>query len=90
MDPATRKSMTEQVKQMSYEELVAYRANKLDESVPAILADKEFERRARLEQHQLDLNLLAQQVRWMKFTAILGSTTTLIGTIVGAILGSLL
>lgn len=85
MDEPTRK-LAEDLRNISLEDLAIFRADKLEGSLPVILADKEFERRARLEQHKLDLDLVFEQVRWMKFTAILASVTTLLGAIVGAIL----
>jgi hypothetical protein len=85
MDDQTR-PLAETVKRMSDEELAAFRADKGDTSLSAIMAEREFERRARLEQHRLDLDLVLRQVQWMKFAAILGSVATLIGAIVGALL----
>ena len=49
-----------------------------------ILIDQEIARRERLHQHELALTLIADQVRWMKFTAILTAAATLIAAVVGA------
>jgi hypothetical protein len=84
------KALAEEIRKMPDEELAAFRADKLDSSIYAILADKEFERRERLQQHQLDRRLIAEQVQWMKFTAILGVVGTIAGTIIGVFLTYLL
>lgn len=55
-----------------------------------ILIDQEIARRERLHQHELDLKLIADQVRWMKFTAIITAAATLIAAVVGAIAGAVL
>jgi len=55
-------------------------------SAEGILLDKEWKRRLMKEQHELDLKLIAKQVRWMKFSAILGVLAVLAGAIVGAYL----
>jgi len=68
------------------ENLAAQRDGLRSDTPTAILIDNEFARRNRLHQHELDLDLVAKQVRWMKFAAILGSAATLIGAIVGALL----
>ncbi len=86
MSQAERKALIEQVRQMSYDELVEYRVNKLEYSMPAILAEQEFERRARVHQHELDLDLLFKQGRWMKFSTIATVAATLIGAILGVLL----
>jgi len=86
MKPDKRKTLIEQVRRMSDGELVDFRANKIDTSVDAIVADREFEHRARVHQHDLDLDLLFKQGRWMKFSAMATAAATLIGTIVGALL----
>jgi hypothetical protein len=77
---------SEELSKLSLDELAKIRTNKIAESLPAILIDKEFEHRARIEQHELDLKLVARQVRWMKFSAILGIISALAGAIVGAYL----
>jgi hypothetical protein len=66
--------------------LAELRANKPIDSARAILIDKEFERRARIEQHKLDLQLMTQQVRWMKFAVIATILSALLGVILGAYL----
>jgi hypothetical protein len=51
-----------------------------------ILIEKEFARRERKEQHELDLKLIEKQVRWMKFAVGATIIAALLGAIVGAIL----
>lgn len=86
MNDADLRKVTDDLRKKSDKALAAFRADKNVTSVYAILADKEFERRVRVKQHELDLKLIAKQVTWTKFTAILGSAATLIGAIVGALL----
>jgi hypothetical protein len=78
--------LAETLRGLSDVDLAAYRSDKVDSSVQGTLAQKELERRARVHQHELDLKLVANQVRWMKFSAILTAASTLIGTIAGALL----
>jgi hypothetical protein len=97
MDAVQLKLLAHDLSKKSDEELAAFRANKVDTSEYAILADKEFEKRARqkqhelerellAEQHKLDLELVIKQVHWMQFSAILGVAGTIVGAIVGAVL----
>jgi hypothetical protein len=67
-------------------QLASAKADRTPGNLQVILVDREIARRERLHQHELDLKLIAEQVRWMKFTAILGPVTTIIGIIVGALL----
>ena len=53
-----------------------------------ILAEKEWQRRERLEQHELDLKILREQTKWMKFSAALGVVAVIVGAILGAYLQS--
>ena len=55
-------------------------------SARKILLEKEFERRERIEQHELDLQLIERQVRWMKFAVIATILSALLGVILGAYL----
>ena len=80
------KELTENLRKMSAEDLADFQAAQATVPQYAILAEKEFERRARQEQHKLDLELVVKQGQWMKFSAILG----IVGTIAGAIIGALL
>lgn len=80
------KTLSDDFRKRTDDELAEIRTNKIDTSLHAILIDKEFERRARIAQHELDLQLVLKQVQWMKFAAILGAIATLIGGIAGAIL----
>jgi hypothetical protein len=52
----------------------------------ATLAHLEFQRKLTKEQHQLDIRLMTKQVRAMRFAAILGVITAIVGAIVGAYL----
>jgi hypothetical protein len=84
------KELTELLKGYTTEAIVTFTANRLPDSLEVLLANRELAQRdahhARSEQHELDLKLIAEQVRWMKFTAILGAVTTIIGTILGVLL----
>lgn len=51
-----------------------------------ILAEKEWARRERIAQHDLDLELIAKQVRWMKYSIIASVISALIGAVVGSLL----
>jgi len=86
MNPDDLKKISDDIRKYSHEDLAQTRTNKIDTSLLAILIDKEFERRARLEQHQLDLQLIAKQVRWMKFSVAATIISALLGVIVGAYL----
>lgn len=86
MNPEDLKKLSADFSKRPNDELAELRPNKLDTSLDAILIDKEFERRARLEQHQLDLQLIAKQVRWMKFSVAATIISALLGVIVGAYL----
>ena len=86
MNPDDLKTLSEDIKKRSPEELAQIRTNKIDTSLHAILIDKEFERRVRLEQHGLDLQLIAKQVRWMKFSVAATIISALLGVILGAYL----
>lgn len=66
--------------------LAELRGGIADGTPRAILIDKEFEHRTRLKQHELDLKLIAGQVRWMKFAVFATIFAALLGAIVGAIL----
>ena len=50
------------------------------------LAEMESQRRFMKEQHNLDVELMAKQVRSMRFSAILGVIATLAGAALGAYL----
>jgi hypothetical protein len=89
-DEALRRLVVDDLKSKSDEDLAAFRANKDDRSLYAILADQELARRDRLKQHELDLKLITSQVRWMKFAIIFTSAATLIAAIVGAVAGATL
>lgn len=51
-----------------------------------ILIEKEWQRRARIAQHELDVKLIKDQVKWMKFSAIVGVVAALAGVCLAAFL----
>src|SRR3989304_2461252 len=71
---------------MSDEALAKWQAGWKEHTEYFILAKKEWERRDRLKQHELDLKLMARQVRWMKFAVIATILSALLGVILGAYL----
>jgi len=86
MADAELQKLADDLKRKSDADLAAFRADKNDTSLYAILADKEFARRDRLRQHELDLKLIARQVRWMKFAAIAMLVAAIVGGAAGAAL----
>jgi hypothetical protein len=68
------------------DELAKYQAEMRGRSDIEILIEKDWERRARIKQHELDIKLMARQIRATRFAAILGVIATIIGAIFGAIL----
>ncbi len=82
--------LSELIRGYTDEELTTFRSNRIEGSIDVILADKEFERRARLAQHELDRKLMLEQVGWMKFASKLTAASTLIAAIVGAAAGALI
>jgi hypothetical protein len=89
-NPEETRRIAEMIRNYSEEELTSFRANAKENSFEVILAEREFERRAREAQHTLDLRLIGEQVRWMKFAAMLTAAATLIGAIVGGTAGAIL
>lgn len=87
-DQANR--LTEQYKSHNDEQLCTIIANRTPGSIEAILASGElaqrYAQREREEQHKLDLELLAEQVKWMKFSALTGIGGTMLGVVLGACL----
>ena len=77
---------SDELKNISDSELATIQASNHHQSEEYILAEKEWQRRERLKQHELDLVLMSKQVRAMKFSAILGVVAVLAGAIVGAII----
>jgi hypothetical protein len=73
--------------QMTYEELAQWQARQKGEFL--ILSEQEWQRRTRVEQHDLNIKLLEEQARIMKSgnrtIAIFTITATLLGSIVGAV-----
>jgi hypothetical protein len=74
------------LRESSDEHLAVVKAGRAPGNLEAFLADQEIARRDRLKQHELDLRLIADQVRWMKFSTFAG----VFGTIAGAIIGALI
>ena len=85
--------LADKLKAMNDADLTEYQGQNATHPVYSLFAEREFERRGREEQHkhslellakqhELDLKLVMKQVRWMKFSAIIG----IAGTIVGALL----
>jgi len=60
MSDADLRKVSNDLKGKSDENLAAFRAGKPDNSIYAILADKEFERRERVKQHELDRKLITE------------------------------
>ena len=81
------KELAEKLKGYSEDELIAFRQNR-DSEIDLVLADRDLARRdaerEREAQHELDRKLIAEQVKWMKFSAVIG----VLGTILGALLGA--
>jgi hypothetical protein len=78
-------SISDDLKKKSPEELSLWQAGWKPRSEYDILAEKEWQRRFMLEQHELDKYLLKQQVKWMKFAAFIGFIGILIGAIITGI-----
>jgi len=76
----------EELKSKSVEELAILGERNSPISAEGILVSEERQRRYRLEQHKLDMELMIKQVRSMRFAAIIGVIATLIGAILGAYL----
>jgi len=68
------------------EQLARAKADGGEFDLQVILANQELARRDRLKQHELDLKIIADPVRWITFSMILGSETALIGAIAGVLL----
>ena len=81
------REITERLERYTIEQIVAFKVNHNDPA-DILVADRELARRdsqrERLEQHQLDLQLIAKQVRWMKFSALIGVGGTIAGVLLGA------
>lgn len=77
---------SDELKNKSSEELSTLAERNHILSAEGVLIKEEWERRARIEQHKLDIDLIAKQVRSMRFAAILGVLATLAGAIIGAYL----
>lgn len=67
---------------MSPEQLAEVQHGLLGKSSEDILIEREWRRRERIEQHELDLKLLFKQGKWMIVSAFIG----LFGVILGAFL----
>lgn len=78
-------SLSDDLKNKSPEELSKFQAGWKPRSECDILSEKEWQRRFMLEQHELDKRLLKEQVKWMKFSALIGFIGILIGAIITGI-----
>ena len=74
------------IKDTPLEKLAEQRWGVMDTAPNAILIDNEIERRKRLHQHELDLDLVLRQVRWMKFSVLATVASALLGVILGIFL----
>jgi hypothetical protein len=83
-------TIPELLKEKSADELAKLQAGYRPGSDHWILAEKEWDRRARKEQHELDLALILKQVRWMKYSVMASVIAALLGAAIGALLQSLL
>jgi len=77
---------TENLKTKSDEELAKWQSSWKPESQLYILAEKEWERRARERQHELDVALILKQVRWMRYSVVASVVAALSGAVIGALL----
>jgi hypothetical protein len=80
------KELADELRKKSDDELVRFQGQHENVADYRILAEKEFQRRERQEQHKLDLELIVEQGQWLKFSAILGILGTIAGAIIGAVL----
>ncbi len=71
------------IKDIPLEKLAERRYGLNDTAPNAILIDNEIERRKRLHQHELDLDLVLRQVRWMKFSVLATVISVLLGVTLG-------
>jgi hypothetical protein len=78
--------VAEDLKNKSDDELARWQAGWKQHGHHHILAQKEWERRARERQHELDLALMFKQVQWMKYSVVASVIAALLGAIVGAVL----
>ena len=83
---AEAESWIDSLRKMDDVELASTKANRLPNDKVVTLVNQEFGRRERVHQHELDVQLIANQTRWMTFSIILGSAATIIGGIVGIVL----
>lgn len=80
------KMTPDNIKDIPLEKLAEQRYGLMDTAPNAILIDNEIERQKRMHQHQLDLDLVMKQVRWMKFSVLAGVLSALLGVILGWLL----
>ena len=71
---------------LSAGELALRRADAGENALISNLVDQELLHREQIAQHKLDVQLIADQVRWMKFSAIFGAVATIVGAVAGALL----
>jgi hypothetical protein len=76
--------ISDDLKNKTDDELAKFQADIRGRVEYDILIEKEWERRARIKQHELDVKLMTKQVNAVKFSAILGVAAVIAGAIVGA------
>ena len=81
-----RMSITDDLKKLTDDELAVRIVGLNCETQQSLLAKWEWERRKLEQQHKFNRAILSEQVKWMKFAAILSAVAIIAGTILGAIL----
>jgi hypothetical protein len=79
-------SITDDLKKLDDDTLSSHIVGLSRETQHSLLAKWEWERRKLEQQHEYDRKLLAEQVKWMKYSALMAVVSALIGAVVGAIL----
>jgi hypothetical protein len=78
------------LKTKSAEELAEWQESLQGSTKYELLAKEEWGRRARADQHELDLKLISKQIGAMRFAAILSSISVIVGAILGVVLSLIL
>ena len=71
---------------MSAEQLAEVQEGLHEPTKTNILIEREWRRRDMITQHELNLDLVLKQVRWMKFSVLAGVLSALLGVILGWLL----
>jgi hypothetical protein len=74
--------------QKTDDELAKWQAGWNTSSHYYLLAEKEWERRARIEQHNLNLHLTQEQTKMLKSSLQTSAKVTIAATLIGAIVGA--